>query len=625
MAVTNMGRVLISWYDRRNNTPDLYDYEYWGVLSTDNGASWQNNDTISDQIIPEPVADELDPCFAGDYNYHSTFESTAYVAWTDGRVFLPNNAGTPVPQQDVFFDKVDLGGGSAPTPAVCTVNGNYAGVEASDTILHSSRDIDNHCDDCVTLIDLPFPFMLYDQSYSRAYVSSNGNLQFTDAPSSDAHYPAETCTLAKGSDVVPALLPFWADLQTDGTVGSEDLGVYTSIIGDPPNRVFNIEWRARQCIYTRNSRNSGPPVCNNYRNFAIKLYEGQPEGLSKFEFVYGATSAGAQASVGVQGEGFLTSHRCDDAGRRLRQGRKITFTRIPGTCQFVFTDVQLGSTFYPYVRCLTCQYIIGGYPCGSTLSEPCDCNNNPYFRPNTDVTRGQLSKIVSESAGFQEDPGDQIYDDVPETNEFFKFINRLTNRNIVSGFICDLEKSASAAPFAGRCFGPNRNATRGQTSKIVSNAAGFTEPVSGQMYTDVPPGSAFYEWIMRLSLRGIVGGYPCGTNPNEPCEKPPRPYFRPNSYVTRGQSSKMVSQSFFPGCQPSMLGPEIPTTATAMVSASPIPSQPAQTAVTTHTAAPSSTVVTTPTRTPGSIPTPVETVRLPFPIPTGPVPTVSLP
>ena len=99
-------------------------------------------------------------------------------------------------------------------------------------------------------------------------------------------------------------------------------------------------------------------------------------------------------------------------------------------------------------------------------------------------------------------------------------------------------------------FRPNANATRGQISKIVSNAADFNNVVSGQSFEDVPPGSPFYEWIQRLTSRGIMSGYECG-GAGEPCVGSSLPYFRPNANATRGQTAKIVSNTFFPNCQTS--------------------------------------------------------------------------
>jgi hypothetical protein len=82
----------------------------------------------------------------------------------------------------------------------------------------------------------------------------------------------------------------------------------------------------------------------------------------------------------------------------------------------------------------------------------------------------------------------------------------------------------------------------------VSNAAGFQEPAAGQTFEDVPPGSTFYEFIERLVSREVMSGYPCG-GVGEPCVPPDnRPYFRPSANVTRGQTTKIVANTFFPEC-----------------------------------------------------------------------------
>jgi len=175
------------------------------------------------------------------------------------------------------------------------------------------------------------------------------------------------------------------------------------------------------------------------------------------------------------------------------------------------------------------------------------------FHPERNITRGQISKVVSNAAGFTEDPGEQIYTDVPPGSPYYDFINRLTNRGIMSGYPCPTRPNGGGCdPDNPAIFLPNANATRGQLAKIVSNAAGFNEPVSGQFYADVPPageGSQFYEWIMRLTSRDVISGYPCGTVPEEPCDGESLPYFRWNDEVTRGQASKIVANTFYPNCQ----------------------------------------------------------------------------
>jgi hypothetical protein len=220
-------------------------------------------------------------------------------------------------------------------------------------------------------------------------------------------------------------------------------------------------------------------------------------------------------------------------------------------CPVQFQDVPQStdvSSFYPYVRCLACQQILGGYPCGGP-GEACGATGNPYFRPNANITRGQISKIVSNAAGFNEDPGAQMYADVAPGDPFYPYVNRLSRRHYMGGYPCGGPGEAcngNHSPY----FRPASNATRGQLSKIVSNAIGFSDTPEGQTYTDVPPStseSSFYQYIERLTSRGVMGGYPCG-GPGETCDSQHRPYFRPNNLVTRAQSAKIVSNTFFPNC-----------------------------------------------------------------------------
>jgi ribosomal protein L30/L7E len=164
------------------------------------------------------------------------------------------------------------------------------------------------------------------------------------------------------------------------------------------------------------------------------------------------------------------------------------------------------------VQCLACRGILGGYADGT-------------FRSNADVTRGQLSKIVANAVGFDEPVSGQTFTDVTPDSPFYPYIERMASRSIIGGY-------------TDGAFRPNSPATRGQISKIVANAAGYDEPVSGQTFTDVAPDSPFYPYIERMVGRDVIGGYADGT-------------FRPNNNATRGQVAKIVSNAFFPNCQAS--------------------------------------------------------------------------
>ncbi|MDQ3704446.1 MAG: SBBP repeat-containing protein, partial [Chloroflexota bacterium] len=209
-----------------------------------------------------------------------------------------------------------------------------------------------------------------------------------------------------------------------------------------------------------------------------------------------------------------------------------TPTTAPGS----FSDVPPGSTFYSFVNCLVDRGIISGYSDGT-------------FRAQNQITRGQIAKIVSNSEGYADNvTGMQTYADVPSTQPFHEWIERLSMRGHMSGYAC----GGAGEPCDGAnrpYFRPGNNASRGQLSKIVSNAAGFDDTPAGQTFEDVPTNSTFYVYIERLTGRGVMGGYECG-RPDEPCVAPNnRPYFRPSDNVTRGQGSKIVANTFFPNCE----------------------------------------------------------------------------
>jgi hypothetical protein len=216
-----------------------------------------------------------------------------------------------------------------------------------------------------------------------------------------------------------------------------------------------------------------------------------------------------------------------------------TAEATPTTCTIQFTDVPPDNTFYPYVRCLACRGIVQGYPDGT-------------FRPNSNVTRGQLAKIVSESAGFSEPVSGQSFEDVQPGSTFYEYVERLAVRQVMSGYACG-GPGEPCGPEQRPYFRPNAPSTRGQLTKIVSNTAGFqdTIPPGTQTFADVAEGSTFHLYVERLLLNrpGVMSGYPCGGQ-GEPCDPQSRPYFRPNNTLTRGQTAKIVSNTFFPECSP---------------------------------------------------------------------------
>jgi subtilisin family serine protease len=88
-------------------------------------------------------------------------------------------------------------------------------------------------DDVSATVALPFTFPFYGASYSQAFVSTNGNLNFLapDTSFSNATIPSAATPNA-------AVYPFWDDLLLDASSG-----VFTRTAGTAPNRSFLVEWR----------------------------------------------------------------------------------------------------------------------------------------------------------------------------------------------------------------------------------------------------------------------------------------------------------------------------------------------------------------------------------------------
>jgi hypothetical protein len=138
-----------------------------------------------------------------------------------------------------------------------------------------------------------------------------------------------------------------------------------------------------------------------------------------------------------------------------------------------FADVEPGSTFYRYVETMYARELVSGYPCGGE-GEPCDDQERPYFRPNSPVTRGQITKIVVLAKGWAlKDPGNPTFADVEIGSAFYTYIETASAHGIINGYGCGGPGEPcdqDSSPY----FRPSFSATRGQIAKIIYNAV--TQP-----------------------------------------------------------------------------------------------------------------------------------------------------
>ena len=263
-----------------------------------------------------PDGGTFEPPAPGDYQYDVNFNQAVDPASvTTGDLTLTGNAGGSVTSVSLvngnttarFMLHFSFGGSvtasigaGAITANGCNGNAAFSGTYTVDgcppqdhydieqiggSIVPGTVDTGNHIDDGTTTIALPFSYTLYDQTYTSVSVDSNGTLQF-GSPSSvftNACLPDTSRT-----DIV---FPYWDDLRTDANTGCSTYpggacGIFTSITGSAPNRIFNIEYRA---VYFAASTSQA--------NFEVRLYEGQ----SRFDVIYGTVALGnSSATAGVE-------------------------------------------------------------------------------------------------------------------------------------------------------------------------------------------------------------------------------------------------------------------------------------------------------------------------------------
>ena len=240
---------------------------------SDNMPNFEFNCTFCYAITPlmvtstnPPVGGTFSPPAPGDYQYDVNFNQAvdpASVQTSD--LTLTGNAGGSVTAVQVINGNTtarftlhfnfggsvtaSIGAGSI-TANTCNSNAAFTGMytvegcppsnhydiaQIGGSIVPGTTDIGNHGDDAVTTVALPFPYTLYDQTFTSINLSSNGNAQFT---TTDAAFTNQ-CLPWTTHDYT--ILPYWDDLY----LVNSPAGIFTSVSGTAPMRIFNIEWRAQ--------------------------------------------------------------------------------------------------------------------------------------------------------------------------------------------------------------------------------------------------------------------------------------------------------------------------------------------------------------------------------------------
>ena len=153
-------------------------------------------------------------------------------------------------------------------PSLASAGGvNYVTTtQTGQSIIPGTADVGNHCDDCATLVDFPFPVTVYGSTFTSAYVTDNGSLQLLTSNGG----ASSGCFALPINGLDLSLIPYQGDLRTDE---SND-GIFTATTGSAPHRQFVIEWRTTYFQRTEPA------------NFEVIL----PEDSATLSVIYGQTA-----------------------------------------------------------------------------------------------------------------------------------------------------------------------------------------------------------------------------------------------------------------------------------------------------------------------------------------------
>ncbi len=189
------------------------------------------------------------------------------------------------------------------------------------------------------------------------------------------------------------------------------------------------------------------------------------------------------------------------------------FTATP-----TFTDVPPTNPFYEQIEHL--------FDLGITTG--CNPPANDMFCPADSVPRQQMAAFLIRAKGLTSCfPATPSFVDVPTSNPFFGYIERLKEQGITTG--CN--------PPANDRFCPGDFVPRQQMAAFLIRAKGLTQlfPATPS-FTDVPASNPFFGYIERLKQQGITTG----------CNPPSNNMYCPLDNVPRQQMAAFLIRAFAP-------------------------------------------------------------------------------
>jgi Viral BACON domain/S-layer homology domain len=188
----------------------------------------------------------------------------------------------------------------------------------------------------------------------------------------------------------------------------------------------------------------------------------------------------------------------------------LSFTVFQG---INFLDVPSNDPFYNEIGKLSAR--------GVTIG----CGNGNYC-PTDPVTREQMAAFIIRAKGEFNPPApeSQRFTDVPPTNTFYAFIDRMAALQITLGCTPDHMQ-----------YCPSDPVKREQMAAFIIRGLGeFNPPTpASQRFMDVPPSNPFYNFIDRMAVLNITLG----------CT-PDHMFYCPSDSVNRAQMAAFLVRAF---------------------------------------------------------------------------------
>ncbi len=164
-------------------------------------------------------------------------------------------------------------------------------------------------DDASTSVNLPFSFPFYGEEYSRAFVTTNGHINFLAATTSYAN-----TTIPSAAVPNAALYPYWDDLNLDSAAG-----LYSATTTVDGVDAYVLEWRNIRKYDAESDR----------LNFSVTMLA---NGDVTFGYGAVADSAGAKgnsATIGVENASGTVATQFSYNSAVLSEGLSIAFDAPP--------------------------------------------------------------------------------------------------------------------------------------------------------------------------------------------------------------------------------------------------------------------------------------------------------